>query len=452
MSRAASAPSSSKTTLFHLALLIPWVAIVINAFEEIIDSSYLWHIRAGSVQVSNAEVLTADPFSFTMGGEEWRTQSWLVELGYGWLEDQFGLGFTGLMVLGISVVTFTGILLLAFRWSSSVRTTAIVGLLSAVILPRYLAPRPVLFSFALFVVVLLAWDEKRLRWVIPFVFWLWASIHGSFVIGLGYLVLRLIQKKDWREGAVVVSVSGVVTLLTAHGVGVVSMLWAFAVQSEYLSLISEWRPPDFLEPDLIPFVAALLIITFGATKGRVVANDLWILAPFVVLAFAASRSVGIAWMALIPLLANALGPGVQGRTSGFSRPVATVGGLAILLLPFALSEDSSLDSDFFPVAASEHLEDVNTFHDDATGGYLIWLTSPHAGVFIDDRVEMYGARLQEMVAVRSGVEDWRPVFTRDRIEQALLDVDEPLRKSLLDAGWVERYADESFVLLVASTS
>lgn len=452
MSSAASAPSSTKTTLFHLALIIPWVAIVINSYEKIIDNSFLWHIRAGTLQMSSGRVLTEDPFSFTMAGAEWRTQSWLVELGYGWLEGVFGLDFTAPMVLVVSALAFAGILLLAYRSSRSVASTAIVGLLSAVILPRFLAPRPVLFSFALFVLVLLAWEDKRSRWSVPFLFWLWAAIHGSFVIGLVYLAARIVQKRDWSRGVVVATVSGVATLGTAHGLGVISMLLSFRESSEYLTLITEWAPPNFLEPDLLPFVAAILIITYGATRGRIVAGDLWVLAPFTLFAFTASRSVGIAWVALIPLLARALGPGLSLRSRGFGRPIVVLSALVVLVLPFLLAEGSALDAERFPVAAVESLEDVNTFHGDAAGGYLIWREAPAGGVFIDDRVELFGPRLEEMVELRTGQRDWRPVFARDGVEQALLEVGEPLEASLQSSGWTIRHADDSFVVLVSPES
>ena len=48
-------------------------------------------LRAGELQLEIGRVLTTDPFSFTAGGEAWRTQSWLAELGYAWLEDVTGV-------------------------------------------------------------------------------------------------------------------------------------------------------------------------------------------------------------------------------------------------------------------------------------------------------------------------------------------------------------------------
>ena len=76
--------------LAHLVLLVPFVALVIDAWAPIRDNSFLWHIRAGELQANAGEVLVADPFSFTMLGERWLTQSWLAELLYSWGESNWG--------------------------------------------------------------------------------------------------------------------------------------------------------------------------------------------------------------------------------------------------------------------------------------------------------------------------------------------------------------------------
>lgn len=447
MSATATEPSSAfRPQSVHLALLVPWVAIVINAYEELIDNSFLWHIRAGELQLSAAEVLTSDPFSYTMAGASWRTQSWLPELAYGWLESTADLAFTSPMVLGMSALIFTGLGLMAFGFSRSALSTAAVLVLSAVILPRFLVPRPVLVAYLIFVLVMIAWETKSQRWILPFLFWLWAATHGSFLIGLGYVGLRIIQHRAWTA-APVLGVSALVTLLTAHGLGVVSMLLDFLQAGEYLALISEWQSPDFLEPNLLPFVALITLVVFGAVKQRVDVGDLWLFVPFVLLAFAARRSVGFAWVALVPILARSLGP-ISGRWSrGVAPPVAVLIVILILSFPFLLTESGQLDDERFPVEAATHLEDLNTFHGVAAGGYLIYRYGPDRQVFIDDRVELYRSRIAEVVEIRSGLIPWLPVFERDNIEQALLDVNEPLVAELEASGWNPTYQNDNHVIL-----
>ncbi|MGA8039099.1 MAG: hypothetical protein WCA93_03220, partial [Acidimicrobiia bacterium] len=106
MSTAAVRPSRLRFSLGHLLLTLPWVALVIDAWSPIRDNSFLWHIRAGELQATAAQVLTTDPFSFTMLGHPWLTQSWLAELLYSWGESHWGLGFVPPMMLALSSITF----------------------------------------------------------------------------------------------------------------------------------------------------------------------------------------------------------------------------------------------------------------------------------------------------------------------------------------------------------
>jgi len=99
------------------------------------------------------------------------------------------------------------------------------------------------------------------------------------------------------------------------------------------------------------------------------------------------------------------------------------------------------------VAATAKLADVPTFHDDRTGGYLIWAEGPQRLVYIDDRAELYGERMAEFVAIRDLETDWKPVFERDGVEQVLFGAEEDLVDELEAAGWSSTYEDEFFVVL-----
>lgn len=446
MSQAARAPSRFRPMVFHMALLVPWVALVIGSFERITDNSYLWHIRAGQVQMDAGRVLTSDPFSFTAASEPWRTQSWLAELGYWWLQGDGSLAFTGLMVLIASVIAVAGLALIAYKYSGSVPATAIVILLTAVLFPRFMVPRPVLFSYPLFVLVSLAWDDRRSRWSVPFLFWIWASMHASFIVGIGYVVLRIIQKREWLALRIGV-VACAATLVTAHGLGVADVLWDFFGARPYFAFISEWQTPNLLEADLLPVVVAIVLVVYGAIRGKMHTSALWIFAPFLALAFSAERAIATAWIALVPILAGSL-EGLTARWArGFAPPVA-IGFLALILVaPFAFTETVKIDAEQFPVAAADALLDVPTFHDDYTGGYLIWRWGPERLVFIDDRAELFRERVPESVSVRASRTDWRSIFQRDGIEQALLVRGEPLAGVLESDGWQTVYGDERFIVM-----
>jgi hypothetical protein len=446
MAETAVVPSPRRFSLAHLILVVPWVALVIDAWAPIRDNSFLWHIRAGELQVAAGEVLVADPFSFTVFGGPWLTQSWLAELVYAWGESNWGLGFVPPMLLLLSSLTFVTIGLAVYRRSKSVSATAVVLLLTTLLLVSFLVPRPVIFSFALFALVILAWDRPATRWTVPFLFWIWASMHGSFVIGLAYVGLTIIAEADWKALPTAV-VAGTTTFFTAHGLGVLRILFEFSEAGPALALLTEWRRPELISIVFMPFVIGIGLILFGAVRARVTPRHLWILAPFLLLALSATRAVPPAWIALVPLLATAMAGVKLGERRRFSLPAAVVFAVLVLLMPLLLVSDALIDEERFPVAATEALEDVPTFHDDRAGGYLIWAEGPERLVFIDDRAELYGERMREFVEVRDLERDWRPLFERDGIEQVLLKADEELLDELTAAGWSTAYQDEFYVVM-----
>jgi hypothetical protein len=350
------------------------------------------------------------------------------------------------MLLLLSTITMVGVGLIGYQASRSVTATAILLILSSILLISFLVPRPVIFSFALFVLVILAWERPAFRWALPFLIWIWASVHGSFVIGIGYVGLSLVMRREWKW-LPVPAASCLLTLVTAHGLGIVVMLVSFGQARDTLSLLSEWRRPELWSAVLLPFVAGVLIIVFGSVRGRITPIHLWVLVPFLLLGLSATRAIPPAWIALTPLVALGLGDMSAGDKGRFSMEAATVFVLVVMILPFLIRDGGYLDGERFPLAAAESLEDVNTFHDDVAGGYLIWAKGPERLVFLDDRAELYKERIDEFVAVRNGDIDWEPVFSRDGIDQALLNRGENLIAELESAGWFQAYADESFVVL-----
>jgi hypothetical protein len=446
MAETAVEPSSRRFSLSQLILIVPWAALVIDAWAPIRDNSFLWHVRAGELQAESGSVLVADPFSFTMLGERWLTQSWLTELLYSWGESLWGMGFVPPMLLVLSSITFLAMGLAAYRRSKSVPATAVVLVLTTVLLLSFLVPRRVIFSFALFAVVILAWDRPSSRWCVPFLFWIWASVHGSFVIGLAYVGLTIIAQANWKALPTAI-VAGLTTLLTAHGLGVIEILLEFSEAGPALALLTEWRQPEVLSVVFLPFLAGIALIVVGAARGLISPRHLWLLVPFLLLAFSSTRAVPPAWIALIPLLATALAGLGVGESRRFTFPAAVVFATVVLILPFFIASDGSLDEERLPVAAATHLADVPTFHDDRAGGYLIWALGPERLVYLDDRAELYGDKMAEFVAVRDLETDWAPVFQRDHIEQALLRTDEDLVGELETAGWRATYEDESYVVL-----
>lgn len=443
----------NRLRIAHLRLLIPFVVVAWRAALPVGDNSFLWHVRAGTLQLETGEVLRSDPFSFTAVGEAWRTQSWLLELGYGWLENltggidwipamKFGVMAMTLVLLGLVLhevgerrlgVTFAGLMLLIWQGTPfGVARPALVGflLLAAVVAVTYIRPRPL--------------------WLLPVLFWLWASIHGMFAVGLGYLFLDGLRRRSRRQ-LVAVAVSALASALTAHGLGVWWIVLQFLRNRGALNLISEWQPPDLSNPFLMPFLVVILgVIAAGAVR-RLAVTDLWVVAPFVAFGLLAERNV---WPAVIVLTPFALRsvlaiPRVdrKPRAEAYIVNWAIAGALVVVGL-IGLGQPVELNEGRFPARqAVAAIEPGPLFNGSAVGGYLIYADWPAIEVFIDDRAELYGEDgFRRFHDTKSGVAV-EETFSELGINQVLISSDWPLVGYLELLGWEYRYEDEYFVVM-----
>lgn len=443
--------SLRQLTIGRVVLLLPLVAIFIGARSTVRDNSFLWHIRAGELQLDGGSVLTSDPFSFTALGESWRTQSWLADLLYGYIERLSPLSI-GAWVTAVSAILLVYLVTLrAFRRGGSVFVAGMVGLCVMWLSLGWFSPRPVVISLALFALLVVVAEEQRFRWAVPLVMWLWASIHGGFIVGLGFVVLTGLARKDktylWDVLASVVAVS-----LTAHGWGVWEVLVEFLGGRGALDLITEWANPDFLGLAMVPFLAILIGLLVAARRGVIEEGALWVVVPFLLFAFTASRSVPIAAIALVPWFAASLAPISElVRVSTPGNLLTLTVAVATIAVPWLLPIESGLDPTSFPLEASRHLTEDRVFHDDGTGGYLIYSAFPDRLVYIDDRAELFKERFVDFARSSSGQEVWQDVFEQWDFQQVLLKRDVPLVQVLLAGGWTERFSDETFIVLDRSS-
>lgn len=442
-------PRNSWLSIWHVALLAPWILIVLGTRHSIRDNSFLWHIRAGTAQAESGSVFTSDPFTFTAFGEPWRTQSWLLELFYGWAEGLFGLSFAPWMVVFFSIVTFSALALLGFKVLKHPFPVAIFLVLTAVLAAGVLNPRPVIASYSLLALLVLTDSDARTRWALPLILWVWASVHGSFVLGGLYLACQLIRRREWRAWPQLLA-AGVAVSVTAHGIAVWETLYRFLKAGEALSNIREWGSPDLLSLPLFPLLVGLLLLPLAAHRGWFQIRDYWLLVPFVAVGLTANRSVFPAWIALSTVFLPSLQilPLARRRITPLERRLLlSIAGM-IAIGPLLLPRSSALDARLFPIDAMKSADSTRLFHDDGVGGYIVYAEWPSRLVYIDDRAELLIDELPRFVQARAATGDeWEEVLMDYEFEQALLRVEDPLFQVLRLDGWVKVFEDENFILL-----
>ncbi len=444
-----------KLRVAQLRYLVPFLLVGWVAALPLDDNSFLWHVRAGTVQLDLGRVLTVDPFSFTEHGAAWRTQSWLVELGYGWLENLTGgIAWVPLMKLLMMGMTLVLVGLVIHRVVRGHELYTLVGLL---LLAWQQGPfgvaRPALVGYLLLAVTVAAlFSRRRPLWLLPPLFWLWASIHGSFPVGLGLVLLDAIRRKSRRQATAAV-IAGLATAATAHGLGVWWILVEFFQNRSGLSLISEWRAPAFSNPFLLPLLLVIIGLIVAGVLGRLTPPDLWVIVPFVVFGVIAERNVWPAFIVLLPFAMSAFAMDGTVREANTHGGASAINGLigAVLLVAVFLPvfiRPFSLDEERFPSdAAIAALSPGPQFNGTAVGGYLIYEDWPRHEVFIDDRAELYGGTdLERFGALKNGV-GIEKTFGELGISQAILGADWPVVSYLELLDWEYRYRDDYFVVM-----
>ena len=437
----------------HLFPLVPLLALSVFAAQAIRDNSFLWHIRSGAVQLDGIRVLTEDVFTGSAAGQAWRTQSWLVEIGYAQLERWWpGLGWVAWMVFAVAAATFALVGLTIYGKTRSVFVIVPWLFVFAWLLGPFTVPRPVLFSFLLLaaLVLVLALGEAAWFLVVPLV-WIWAAVHGYWVLGIGLVFLEAIRLGTRKLAAIGV-VAAVAASLTAHGLGVWAVLSDFAGNGEALGVISEWQPPDFGSIYHGPFLLLILGVLVAAARGRIGLRDLIVLAPFLLYGLTARRAIPVAVIVTISGAALAWTPRVETvrprKTPSALLSWVAAGVVAILILTPLLRWRPEFNSTVLGAdAAYAALSTDHFFHYTAAGGYVIYRFWPELVAAIDDRAELHGDRLVRFAEAKNG--DYEALFAEEGFTEALVGVDWPLAHLLERAGWVDVYRDATHVVLRA---
>jgi hypothetical protein len=432
-------------------LLVPVAGLAWAVTRPFGDNSFLWHVRAGTLQLDRGTVLTSDPFSIEFVGEGWRTQSWLADIMFGYLERATsGIGWVPTYMFVVAAATLVVTLVVTYSHTAHLGATAVAGTLLVWQAAAFANARPVIFSYLLVALLVAALRSDRTDWAVPPLIWLWAMLHGSFVMGIGLIVLEGIRRRSRRHIELAV-VGGILATFTAHGVGIWVVLIEFVENRDALQLIQEWMPPNYGHPFMVPYAVLVMAAVYAASRGRIDRNDLVVVIPFLFFGLLAVRNLYPAMIVTLPYVANGIVP-EKPETRRTESPIVVGAFVLVLLIGAAagLARPVPLSEDSFPSeAALAVIDDGPLFHGGGPGGFFIYAQWPERSVVIDDRAELYGADyFREWGRLANGV-GWRERFSELDISQALLKPDWPLAIALEEEGWIELFRDEAFVVVRA---
>ncbi len=277
-----------------------------------------FHLRFGS-EFSNGHWSLWHPGSVTpYATSSWVPTQWLPEVVMARVEGAFGLAGVA-WLSGLQQVALVVTLYLVTRTWASPTLVAFLLVPTLIAASIGLSMRPQVLSYLLVVVTLGAWlrtwDDRRLRWWLVPVTWLWVMLHGMWPIGialgvLGVIGLALDRRMD-RRGlglALLIPVgSAAAAALTPLGPSAYRGVLGVGARAQFFA---EWNPPSYPSMPTWLVLAAMLAVTVVLlVRGPV---PPWTDVVFILVAAGCAvwslRTVPVAAVMLMPLVARAARP------------------------------------------------------------------------------------------------------------------------------------------------
>ena len=184
-----------------IAILFMFPAIFTSSLNWerrfVADPDIWWHLADARQIFTSHQFLRTETTSFTVAGKPWVDPEWLSEIPY-WA------GYRALGLRGVYLTTWLVLSanLLLFYWRGLWRTghagaALLASSLGLVLLTVNSGPRTIAIAYLAMASELMILEraeagKKGLLWLLPLLFCVWANLHGSWLIGIGLLVLYIV--------------------------------------------------------------------------------------------------------------------------------------------------------------------------------------------------------------------------------------------------------------------
>jgi tetratricopeptide (TPR) repeat protein len=429
-----------------------------------VRSPDVWHhVKSGWFVVQNHGPATVDVFSCTAQGKPWIQYEWLAQLSiYGVYQAS---GATGLVMLQAAAAALLALLLMAAMRIQPRAGFAAAALATALALcavsPRFFS-RPEMFTWVLFAGWLIAIEKVRsgrgAYFALPAILMVpWVNMHGAWPAGLTWLGLicagetaLMLFGADKRlpKPAVLklwsaLGLATAATLVNPYGFHIWEVPLKLTSSPEMSAVIAEWQRPDWAHwLDIRHIGAWIFLLAILAAPRRIRLSDALVVLAFAALALSAKRHMAMAMIAVAPIAAGQFSvlwekwEAWKSRKNKWALSLFVPQPAAIALISIALAiaalGGSSLhragigvDRRMFPEGAARFLTDNkldgDLFNTYDYGNYLLYARYPQNHVFIDGRVDVYGAEgLRLYNTVRNAAAGWQKILEGHSIEICVL--------------------------------
>jgi hypothetical protein len=461
-------------------------ALVSQLRDFQVDPDVWWHIKNGQTIIATHHWPTVDPYSFTVSGTPWIAYEWLGDVTIGFVAK------SGLRTLEAFAMGFAAVIAIAIYYYAAISArNSKAGFVSAFVVSVFAIAnfnlRPQMFGalfLALTLIVLELFRQGRSKalWVFPPLFLFWINAHGSWIIGLGVILVTFVsglfefqigsvQSVRWTEKQRIqleLALLGSVVVIPLTPYGTQLATYPFLVASSLplnMAFVEEWFPMPF-NIYWGKLFLALLVGTFLLQVMHRFTFRLqqWTLAlGGIVMACIHVRFVLLFAPFFAPILATMLARWIDQYERKKDKYV--LNGVLMAGMVFAtlwyFPTRSQLEHDVekqFPVRAvnflRHHPVQGPMFNTYGYGGYLI-AHLPEQKVFIDGRGDLY--ELGGVFADFVQVEELKPaVFSILRsygIRACILGRGEALAVVLGERqDWKRIYGDDQSVIFVRQDS
>ena len=442
------------------------------------DPDIWWHLADARQLMTTHHFIWTEPNSFTVGGQLWVNPEWLAELPY-WFSFE-ALHYRGIYLLewlalsaNLGLIYWRG-----YKRSGHAGAAWWAAALGFVLVSVNAGPRTIALAYLAMgseLAILEAYERGKTRvlWLLPPLFCVWVNLHGSWLIGLGLLVLYILCGAfKFSKGAI--EQEGFTNaernrLLIVLGLCVAALFvnpygWRLAwnpidmMTNQKLNIanVMEWKPLNLSTlAGGAAFGAMCLMAVLNAFKGRK-----WRVYEIALVFFAwyaALDHMRFLFMAAVlttPILAMDIRRGFDLESDEKTIPsanafmVAAAAAVIFCIFPSEKKLTEKLPT-FFPMQSLAQIQPSwRTFNSDTVGGMMSFEEKPD---FIDSRFDVFEhhgvlADYLKAMYVVAPLE----VFEKHRIDHALLTDTMPLSYMLKHtAGWTiirrEKTGDDIYV-------
>lgn len=426
-----------------LLLLVLFAVLVLLASSSLTNADSFFHLRVGEHFLHDWTPWSPGYLNH-FATRPWAPTQWLSEIVMAWFANHWGLAgvawLSGLWFLALATVVY----LTCRRVGSAVVAVAIALAVMIACQPS-LSARPQVLSYILVAVTVDAWfctsRDGRIRWWLIPLCWLWAMLHGMWLLGVVTslvaalaLMLQRPSPLSRRPARAIFVPLGmlVVAGVTPAGPRLYSAVFAVGTRS---GVFDEWGPTRFTDPTnavLAVMLATALLLALRHQRPDWLATALLVLSC----AWAAysERTLPIAAVTVAPLLASQLTPFTRPRESVSSPERLTIGaGLAaaLVVLGFSSSVAGQIHQPTWVAPALRSLpQGTPVIADWQPAGYLTW-AYPNLDPVMTGYADMYtDTELHEFIAMTELHPGWDAQVRRYGARVAVLAPKLPLAYAL----------------------